>query len=156
MSTFIHGGNVQANGIRQHYLRYGGQGSTGKPVLLLIPGITSPAITWGFVAERLGQHFDTYVLDARGRGLSSHGPDLEYGTGARPDDLGAFAKAMGIRAYHLGGPSNAARLVAWLEPVGTMWVNAIRMTVIPLVVSSLTVLAAMAWLDEDSLPAGEF
>jgi len=24
MSTFIQGGNVQANGIRQHYLRYGG------------------------------------------------------------------------------------------------------------------------------------
>ena len=25
MSTFIHGANVQANGIRQYYLRYGGQ-----------------------------------------------------------------------------------------------------------------------------------
>ena len=54
MSTFIHGGNVQANGIRQHYLRYGGQDNGRKPVLLLIPGITSPAITWGFVAEPLG------------------------------------------------------------------------------------------------------
>jgi hypothetical protein len=77
VSTFIHGGNVQANGIRQHYLRYGGKG----PALILIPGITSPAITWGFVAERLGEHFDTYVLDVRGRGLSSTGPELDYSGG---------------------------------------------------------------------------
>ena len=109
MSTFIQGGNVQANGVRQHYLRYGGQGSTGKPIVLLIPGITSPAITWGFVAERLGQYFDTYVLDARGRGLSSSGPELDYGTDACADDIGAFAKAMGINAYHLVGHSMGAR-----------------------------------------------
>ncbi len=31
----------------------------------------------------------------------------------------------------------AATLVAWIEPVGALWVNAIRMTVIPLVVSLL-------------------
>ena len=46
--TFLYGGHVRANGIRQHYLRYGGKGAP----LVLIPGITSPAITWGFVGER--------------------------------------------------------------------------------------------------------
>ncbi|HCP31214.1 MAG TPA: alpha/beta hydrolase, partial [Pseudomonas sp.] len=78
MTTFVTGGHVNANGIRQHYLRYGGKGHA----LIVVPGITSPAITWGFVAERLGQHFDTYVLDVRGRGLSSSGPDLDYATDA--------------------------------------------------------------------------
>ena len=39
---------VRANGIRQHLIRHAGPG----PQMLLIPGITSPAITWGFVAER--------------------------------------------------------------------------------------------------------
>lgn len=34
---FLYGANVYANGIRQHYLRYGGK---GKP-LVLAPGITS-------------------------------------------------------------------------------------------------------------------
>src|SRR3954447_2114123 len=29
------------------------------------------------------------------------------------------------------------KIVSWVEPVGTLWVNAIRMTVIPLVVSLL-------------------
>ncbi|MEO7457125.1 MAG: dicarboxylate/amino acid:cation symporter [Gemmatimonadaceae bacterium] len=37
------------------------------------------------------------------------------------------------------GDLNAARAASWLEPVGSMWVNAIRMTVIPLVVASLLV-----------------
>ena len=44
------GYNVHANGIRQHLIRYAGP--EGAPELLVIPGITSPAITWGFVAER--------------------------------------------------------------------------------------------------------
>jgi N-formylmaleamate deformylase len=105
VSTFIHGGNVQANGIRQHYLRYGGKG----PALVLIPGITSPAITWGFVAERLGEHFDTYVLDVRGRGLSSTGPELDYSADACADDIGAFAAAMQLDSYHLVGHSMGAR-----------------------------------------------
>ncbi|MGV8919740.1 MAG: alpha/beta fold hydrolase [Pseudomonas sp.] len=121
MSTFIQGGNVQANGIRQHYLRYGGEQFADKPALLLIPGITSPAITWGFVAERLGAHFDTYVLDARGRGLSSSGPDLDYGTDACAEDIAAFAKAMDINAYHLMGHSMGARFAARsvvLQPQG--------------------------------------
>ena len=109
MSTFIEGGNVQANGIRQHYLRYGGQQNGSKPVLLLIPGITSPAITWGFVAERLGAQFDTYVLDVRGRGLSSSGPELDYSSDTCADDINAFAQAMGFDHYHLAGHSMGAR-----------------------------------------------
>ena len=107
MSTYLYGGQVQANGIRQHYLRYGGKG----PVVLLIPGITSPAITWGFVAERLGERYDTYVLDARGRGLSSTGPELDYGTDACADDIPAFAAALGIKQYHLLGHSMGARFI---------------------------------------------
>ncbi len=107
MSNFLHGGNVQANGIRQHYLRYGGK---GQP-LLLIPGITSPAITWGFVAERLAEHFDTYVLDARGRGLSSTGEQLAYDTDTCADDIPAFAQALGLTDYHLLGHSMGARFI---------------------------------------------
>ena len=40
--------------------------------------ITSPAATWSFVGEVFGRFFDTYILDVRGRGLSSSGPDLDY------------------------------------------------------------------------------
>ena len=90
-------------------MRYGGQQNGSKPVLLLIPGITSPAITWGFVAERLGAQFDTYVLDVRGRGLSSTGPELDYSADTCAEDIGAFADALNLDSYHLMGHSMGAR-----------------------------------------------
>jgi N-formylmaleamate deformylase len=75
MSTFVAGGNVSANGIRQHYLRYGGKGHA----LILVPGITSPAITWGFVAERLGRYFDTMCWMCAGALVFKRpGPGLRY------------------------------------------------------------------------------
>ncbi len=46
--------------------------------------------------------------------------------------------ALGI-VVSASGSASAGRVVSWLEPVGTLWVNAIRMTVIPLVVASLLV-----------------
>jgi len=105
-STFVHGGNVHANGIRQHYLRYGGKGQS----LVLVPGITSPAPTWSFVAERLGKHYDVYVLDVRGRGLSESHDDLEYGREACAADVAAFVQALGLKDYVYLGHSMGARI----------------------------------------------
>ena len=51
--------------------------------------------------------------------------------------------ALGLLAVQIGSPALAAA-VAFIEPVGTIWVNAIRMTVIPLVVSSLIMGVASA------------
>jgi len=105
-STFLYGAHVHANDIRQHYLRYGGRGTP----LIIVPGITSPAITWGFVAERFGQSFDTYVLDVRGRGLSSAGPDLDYGLDSCAADVAAFARRMDLAPYALLGHSMGGRI----------------------------------------------
>ncbi len=102
----LYGANVFANGIRQHYLRHGGRGSA----VILIPGITSPAITWGFVAERLAERHDVYVLDVRGRGLSATGPDLDYGLDAMAADVVGFADALGLSAPALLGHSMGARI----------------------------------------------
>ncbi|VTU17681.1 alpha/beta fold hydrolase [Variovorax sp. RA8] len=105
-STFLYGANLRANGIRQHYLRYGGK---GRPVVV-VPGITSPAVTWGFVAERFGRHFDTYVLDVRGRGLSEASASLDYALDACAADVGAFAETLGLDGYALVGHSMGARI----------------------------------------------
>ena len=105
-STYQYGANVRANGIRQHYLRYGGK---GRPVII-VPGITSPAVTWGFVAERFGRGFDTYVLDVRGRGLSEASDTLDYGLDAMAADVAAFAEALGLIDYALVGHSMGARI----------------------------------------------
>ncbi|WP_281349960.1 alpha/beta fold hydrolase [Pandoraea aquatica] len=111
-STFLYGGNVHANGIRQHYLRYGGNDgarATRDPVII-VPGITSPAITWGFVGETFGKAFDTYVLDVRGRGLSSASETLDYSLDAQAADLVAFAAGLGLKRYSVVGHSMGARI----------------------------------------------
>ena len=111
-ASLLYGGNVLANGIRQHYLRYGGpgEGRDARDPVIVVPGITSPAITWGFVGERFGRQFDTYVLDVRGRGLSDAGDALDYSLDAQAADVIAFAEALGLQRYSVVGHSMGARI----------------------------------------------
>src|SRR3546814_19445182 len=78
--------------------------------MLLVPGITSPAITWVFIAERLAERYDVYVLDVRGRGLSQADPNLDYSLDACASDVTGFVRALGIGDYHLVGHSMGARI----------------------------------------------
>lgn len=112
MSSFLYGANVQANGIRQHYLRYGGADGerAGRDPVIIVPGITSPAITWGFVGERFGAAFDTYVLDVRGRGLSEASDRLDYSLDAQAQDVIAFAEVLGLARYSVVGHSMGGRI----------------------------------------------
>ncbi|WP_375788537.1 alpha/beta fold hydrolase [Bradyrhizobium sp. Pha-3] len=109
MSTFRYGANVQANGVRLHYLLYG-QARAGRDPVIILPGITSPAVTWGFVGERFGREFETYVLDIRGRGLSQSGPALDYSLDAQAADLAELAAALKLPRYTVVGHSMGARI----------------------------------------------
>lgn len=86
---------VSANGVKLHFLEYGSAG----PAVLLLPGITSPAIQWGFAAERMAEFAHVYVLDNRGRGLS----DQRSGLGHRLDDYAGDAAAV-LRTLELDAP----------------------------------------------------
>jgi N-formylmaleamate deformylase len=108
VGTFRYGAHVFANGIRQHYLRYGG--AEAGPSLVLVPGITSPAATWGFIGECFGRCFDTYVLDVRGRGLSSTGPELDYSLDTYAKDVCEFARTLRLQPYLLVGHSMGGRI----------------------------------------------
>jgi N-formylmaleamate deformylase len=55
--------------VELHALDYGGEGVP----LLVLPGITSPAITWDFVVAPLRDLVRPVVADLRGRGLSGVG-----------------------------------------------------------------------------------
>jgi N-formylmaleamate deformylase len=105
-SGFPFGGHVRANGIRQHYLRFGGSG----PAIVIVPGISTAAAQWAFVAERLCAGRDVYVLDVRGRGLSESGPHLNYSLDACAFDLIAFAETLGLSRYTILGHSMGARI----------------------------------------------
>jgi N-formylmaleamate deformylase len=86
-------------------MHYAGTG----PVLLLVPGITSPAITWGFAAERLAARWDVHVLDVRGRGLSERG-DLDYSLDAMAEDVVRLAAMLSGAPVTLLGHSMGARI----------------------------------------------
>ncbi len=99
------GFNLQANGIRQHILRFEGNG----PPLIVIPGITSPAISWDFIADPLSDWFDVYVLDVRGRGLSQGG-DLDYSLDVLAADVIEVVMALGLSRPRVLGHSMGARV----------------------------------------------
>lgn len=113
-TTFLYGANVHANNIRQHYLRYHHATSetSQRAAVVIVPGITSPAVTWGFVGEVFGRQFDTYVLDVRGRGLSAASDELDYSLDAQADDLVAFVAALGLERFAFVGHSMGARIAA--------------------------------------------
>jgi len=98
------GYHLHANGIRHHLIHHAGRG----PALLVVPGITSAAITWSFVAERLSDHFDVHVLDVRGRGLSQAG-DLDYSLDAMARDIVAVASTISEQPVTVLGHSMGAR-----------------------------------------------
>lgn len=77
---------VRSGTVRLHVLDYGP--AAGVPVLV-IPGITSPAVTMDFVARRLTDLVRPLVLDVRGRGLSDSAPATDDGGGGY--DLGSYA-----------------------------------------------------------------
>jgi N-formylmaleamate deformylase len=98
---------VEANGLRHHYLEYGAGGAE----ILILPGITSPAITWEFVAEELAPDHRVLVLDIRGRGLSDK-PDCGYASTDYARDVSAIAAALGLERPIVLGHSMGARIAA--------------------------------------------
>src|SRR5262249_30913622 len=101
---------VEAKGIKLHFLQYGESG----PQVLLIPGITSPAITWGFVGGRLGRHARITILDNRGRGLSDQRPGLGHTTEDYAEDAAGVIEALGLAPSVVLGHSMGARVAARL------------------------------------------
>jgi N-formylmaleamate deformylase len=102
-------GYVEANGLRHHYLSYGG----GARTLVVVPGITSPAITWEFVAEALASHARVIALDVRGRGLSDK-PASGYTLPDYAADVAGVIAALGLEKPYVLGHSMGARIGAAL------------------------------------------
>jgi len=102
---------VEAHGMRHHYLEYNGG---GDPTIVILPGITSPAITWEFVAEELaGDGARVLVTDVRGRGLSDTPAD-GYDLKQYADDAAAIIRDAGAERPIVLGHSMGARIAAAL------------------------------------------
>lgn len=88
-------GDVQANGIRHHCYRTGGE----KPQLVLLHGLQESALCWLRVAKVLEHDYDLLLLDARGHGRSDR-----ISSGFSPELLTEDAAGV-IRALKLERPA---------------------------------------------------
>ena len=100
---------VTANGIRQHYLDYDGDG----PPVVIVPGITMPAACVEFVALPLAERHRVIAVDPRGRGLSEQ-PASGYALTDYADDLAALIETIGLERPIVLGHSMGARIAAAL------------------------------------------
>jgi N-formylmaleamate deformylase len=98
---------VTSGSVRLHVLDYGGD---GVPVLV-VPGITSPAISMDFVARELTGLVRPIILDARGRGFSDDGPS--YSLEDYAADTEAVISGLGLDRPVLLGHSMGARIAAF-------------------------------------------
>ncbi len=106
-ATGATGVHIDANGIELHALDYAGDG----PAVVVLPGITSPAVTWDFMARELGDLARVVTIDLRGRGLSDT-PTTGYTLDDYVVDTLAVIDALGLDRPTLIGHSLGARIAA--------------------------------------------
>lgn len=93
---------VNVNGIRLHYLDWGGEG----PVLLFIPGLGCSAYIFSRFAPRFTDKFRVLAVDRRGHGDSDY-PETGYDPDTLIEDLRQFLDALRIDRVILAGHSMA-------------------------------------------------
>jgi N-formylmaleamate deformylase len=102
MSTWS-AGYVQANGIKIHYYRTGGE----KPALVINHGAGDDGLCWTHLVKELENNYDVIMPDARGHGRSASGKGA-YGTKPRVADLLGLIQALKLDRPVIGGHSMGA------------------------------------------------
>jgi pimeloyl-ACP methyl ester carboxylesterase len=95
-------GFVSVNGVRLHYVDWGGSGQT----ILFLPGFNDTAHVYDGFALRFTDRFHVLGLTRRGVGESDK-PSGGYDTSTRVEDIRQFLDALGIHTVSLIGHSMA-------------------------------------------------
>lgn len=96
-------GEVEANGVRIHYTRTGGD----KPPVVLAHGVTDDGLCWSPIAAALEADYDLIMVDARGHG-SSAAPESGYDPVHMADDLAGLIRGLGLEKPAVLGHSMGA------------------------------------------------
>jgi N-formylmaleamate deformylase len=96
-------GYVNANGIKMHYYRTGGD----KPQVVFNHGAGDNGLCWTRVVKQLEADYDCILVDGRGHGLSA-GSKGDYCTEQRVADLAGLVRALGLERPVVGGHSMGA------------------------------------------------
>jgi N-formylmaleamate deformylase len=105
---------IDSGDVTLHVLDYGG---TRTPCIV-VPGITTPAVAWDFVARELLDVVRPIVLDVRGRGLSAR--SSSYSTVDYAADVEAVWRALELSGAILLGHSMGARIAAVVAARGNV------------------------------------
>jgi 3-oxoadipate enol-lactonase len=119
------------NGIRMHFEVSG----KGDPVLL-INGLSAPAVSWALQAKALAPHFTVVTFDNRGVGETDLPGEPVYSTGQLADDAAALLRHVKLPRAHVVGASMGGTIAMEL---------ALRQ---PRMVRSLTL--ACTWIEGDA------
>jgi pimeloyl-ACP methyl ester carboxylesterase len=84
-------GFVYANGIRIHY--YHATPAPGKPVIVMVHGVTDNGLCWTTLSWKLEKDYDIYMVDTRGHGLTDPFTPSDDGD-TLIKDVVEFVKAM--------------------------------------------------------------
>ena len=93
---------LQANGVRLHYLDWGGKGET----LLFLAGLGNNGHVFDGLAPQFTPHGRVLAMTRRGFGLSGK-PEAGYDIDTRVEDIRAFLDALHIKRVNLVGHSIA-------------------------------------------------
>ncbi len=97
---------VRTGALSLHVLAYPGQ----DPAVLVLPGITSPAISWDFAVRALDGSRRFVVADIRGRGLSERPGKGGYRLSDYVEDVAGLVSELGLESPTLLGHSMGARI----------------------------------------------
>src|SRR5256885_5204680 len=75
------------------------------PPVLLINGLSAPAVNWALQAKALTRHFQVVVFDNRGVGETDLPPEPVYTTGQMAEDAAALLRHLKIARAHVLGAS---------------------------------------------------
>ncbi|MGD1046395.1 MAG: alpha/beta fold hydrolase [Bacteroidota bacterium] len=99
------------------YLYYNAYGSESLPALIILHGLLGSSNNWHSFGKIFGEHFRTFIPDARNHGRSPHSEVFNYH--AMADDVVEFVTQHRISSTSLMGHSmggKTAALVALLHP----------------------------------------
>ncbi|MCZ6674049.1 MAG: alpha/beta hydrolase [Verrucomicrobia bacterium] len=103
-------GYVNANGIRIHYWRTGGD----KPPLIMAHGYSDDGLCWTAIAKELNEEYDVILPDARGFGLTDP-PSQSEPADVQVEDLAGFIKELQLEKPIMLGHSMGSSSVAWFS-----------------------------------------
>jgi pimeloyl-ACP methyl ester carboxylesterase len=101
-------GYVYANGIRIHY--YHAVPAKGKPVVVMVHGVTDNGLCWTTLTWKLQDAYDVYMVDTRGHGLSDPFTAADDGD-TLVKDVAEFVRAKKFEKPILVGHSMGAATV---------------------------------------------